>query len=182
MSRCGESQQGADFGARYLDTARSNRKSKNMSTCTGSIFIIMHRKQGATHSGAPTSRGTKVGKSQKGADFGDRYSDTALSNRKSRNMSTCTNSIYIIVQLEQGPRHSGAPTSRGTKVGKIVNGLKPQSSKPEPPIVIYTWMTTTKQHSQGLQHISTSVYNGNKQLHSNCHNAFNRQSNDINNS
>ena len=84
----------------------------------------MHREQGPTHSGAPTSRGTKVGKSQKGADFGARYPDTARSNRKSRNMSTCTDSIYIIMQLRQGAAGSGAPTSRGTKVGKVTHGAR----------------------------------------------------------
>ena len=106
-----------------------------MSTYTDSIYIIMHREQGPAGGGAPTSRGTKVGKSQKGADFGARYLDTARSHRKSRRMSTCTNSIYIIVHREQGPTGGGAPTSRGTKVGKIANELKPESSKPEPPIV-----------------------------------------------
>ena len=134
-TKVGKSQKGADFGARYLDTARSNRKSRTMSTCTDSIYIIMQREQGPTGSGSPTSRGTKVGKSQKWADFGARYLDTARSNRKSRTMSTCTDSIYIIMQRERGPTGGGAPTLRGTKVGKIANELKPESSKPEPPIV-----------------------------------------------
>ena len=123
-TKVGKSQKSADFGARYLDTAQSNRKSRRMSTCTDSIYIIVQREQGPKGSGAPTSRGTKVGKSQKGADFGARYLDTARSNRKSRRMSTCTDSIYILVQREQGPTGSGAPTSRGTKVGKVTHGAR----------------------------------------------------------
>ena len=89
-------------------------QSKRMSTCTDSIYIIVQREQGPTGGGAPTSRGTKVGKSKKGADFAARYLDTARSIRKSRRMSTCTDSIYIIVQREQGPTGGGALTSRCT--------------------------------------------------------------------